>query len=347
MDRFCIGDLPLASGEVLPDVVIAYETFGRLDPDGGNAILVTHGLTSGTDMLTPSTGSGEGSWADLLGPGRALDTQRYFVVCSNVVGSSLGSTGPASHRPGTTGHWGPDFPALTTGDMVKAQRALLTALGVSRLNCVVGPSFGGMQALQWALDYPDAVESIGVIVGGLNWPETYGTAALRACLEADPAWNQGWYAVGKDLLSTMTTLRYETLKDYGVQQLLERRWPESPETVQQALRAASGSWASRFDANALLVVQTAGERFDVRARLSEVSCPVLYVISQTDRLFPPSIEVSQQLAAALPELTYLELETPYGHSASGVELHQWEHALKDLLARTNEPSTTPKDKVFQ
>jgi homoserine O-acetyltransferase len=345
MHELCIGDLPLASGKILPQVVVAYETFGRLDPDGGNAILVTHGLTSGTDMLMLSTGSGEGSWADMLGPGRALDAQRYFVVCSNVIGSSLGSTSPASHRPGTAGHWGPDFPTLTVGDMVKAQRALLTALGVSRLKCVVGPSFGGMQALQWALDYPDAVDSIGVIVAGLNWPETYGTAELRARLEADPAWNQGWYAVGEELVSTMMAVRYETLVDYGVQCLLEQRLPGQPERVQQALQMASQTWAKRFDANALLIVQTAGERFDVRGRLMEIHCPVLYVISQTDRLFPPSAEVHQQLAAALPDLNYLELETPYGHSASGVELHQWEHALQDLLARTQE-STTTTTKAF-
>jgi homoserine O-acetyltransferase len=347
MHEFCIGDLPLASGKVLPNAVIAYETFGCLDSDGSNAILVTHGLTSGVDMLTPTTGSGEGSWADMLGPGRALDATRYFIVCSNVIGSPLGSTNPTSHRPGTSAHWGPDFPALTVGDMVEAQRALLAFLGVSRLKCVVGPSFGGMQALQWALDYPDAVDSIGVVVSGLNWPETYGTAELRERLEADDEWKKGWYSPGQDLMSTMTALRHDTLTDYGVKQLLERRWPASPDTVEQALRAASKAWASRFDANALLIVQGAGEHFDIRARLDEIRCPVLYVISQTDRLFPPSVEVQKQLAAALPDLIYMELDTPYGHSASGAELHQWEHALKALLARANESSNAITEKVSQ
>ena len=347
MQHLCIGDLPLTSGKVLPDVVVAYETFGRLDPGGGNAILVTHGLTSGADMLTPATGSGEGSWAALLEPGRALDMQRYFVVCSNVIGSSLGSTNPTSLRPGTNSHWGPDFPALTIGDMVDAQRALLAALGVNRLRCVVGPSYGGMQALQWAIDYPDAVDAIGVVVSGLNWPAGQGAEALRERLQADAAWQQGWYAVGKDLLGTMTALRYETLVSYGVQQLLERRWPGQPEAIQDALRAASQAWAGQFDANALLVLQTAGEHFDVRARLAEIRCPVLFVPSRTDQLFPPSREVHQQLAKAMHSLTYLELDTPFGHSASGFELHQWEHALKDLLAQTRKPSHSPTEKAFQ
>lgn len=336
MHHLNIGDLALASGEILPEAVVGYEMFGRLDPDGGNAILVTHGLTSGTDMLAPSTTTGEGSWAGLLEPGRALDVQRYFVVCSNVIGSSLGSTSPASQRPGTESHWGPDFPALTIGDMVNAQRMLLAALGVSRLRCVIGPSYGGMQALQWALAYPEAVGSIGVVVSGLSWPAAVSTNALRQRLETDPTWRQGRYTPGQDLLETMTALRYETLMNYGMKQLLERRWPSQPDVVEQALVSSSRSWAQRFDANALLVLQGAGERFDVRPKLTEIRCPMLFVPSRTDSIFPPSTEVRHQLTKSVRSLTYLELDTPYGHSASGVELPQWEGALESLLASTSD-----------
>lgn len=334
MHSLSIGDLRLMSGAVLPDAVVGYETFGRLDPNGGNAVLITHGLTSGTDMLAPSSTAGEGSWADLLGPGRALDARHHFVVCSNVIGSSLGSTGPGSLRPGTHTPWGPDFPPLTISDIVNAQRALLSALNVNRLRCVLGPSFGGMQALQWALDYPEAVDTIGVIVSGLQWPQSLNADALRTRLATDPAWAQGWYAADKAPFGTMAELRYETLVTYGMRQLLEHRWPGEREKVETALRAASQSWAQRFDANALLALQAAGERFDVRSRLSECRSPMLFVPSRTDQIFPPSAEVRHQLAQLPIQPTYLELDTPYGHTASGVELHQWEPALVQLLAQT-------------
>ncbi|WP_416401786.1 alpha/beta fold hydrolase [Alicycliphilus denitrificans] len=340
MHQLLIGDLPLVNGEILPDTVVGYETFGQLDPNGGNAVLITHGLTSGIDMLEPSSATGEGSWADLLRPGRALDARHYFVVCSNVIGSSLGSSSPASRRPGTNRPWGPEFPSLTISDMVNAQRALLAALGVNRLRCVVGPSFGGMQALQWALDYPEAVDAIGVIVSGLQWPPSLGTNALRTRLASDPAWAQGWYVADQTPFGTMAELRYETLVAYGMQQLLEHRWPGEREKVERALRTAAQSWARRFDANALLVLQAAGERFDVRSRLSEYRCPMLFVPSLTDQIFPPSAEVRRQLAQLPIQPIYIELDTPFGHAASGVELHQWEPALIQLLAQTAETTVS-------
>lgn len=338
MQYLSIGDLLLESGQVLPEVIVAYETFGRLDPDGANAVLVTHGLTSGTDMLTPSKLTGEGSWSDLLGPGHALDSQLYFTICSNVIGSCLGSTGPASKRPGSDTHWGPDFPALTVSDMVKAQHALLRALGVTKLQCVLGPSYGGMQALQWAIDQPEWVRSIGVIVSGLSWPEAMRPEPLRQRLAADPTWKHGWYSLGVDLIQTMASLRHETLESYGVRQLLEKRWPDQPERIEHALDAASQVWGRQFDANALLTLQAAGEQFDVRNRLREIRCPVLFVPSRTDLIFPPVPQDREPMLEAWPDLTYLELDTPYGHSASGAELGQWEPALHDLLAQARHAS---------
>lgn len=337
-----IGELPLCSGEVLPEVVLAIETFGRLDADGGNAILVTHGLTSGADMLAQSSVAGEGSWADLLKPGRALDAERYFIVCSNVIGSAFGSTGPASMKPGTDRHWGPDFPDLSISDMVEAQRKMLRAMGVSRLRCVVGPSYGGMQAMQWAIDHPDEVDCIGVVVSGLSWPPAMGVATLRALYETDPEWNEGWYVPGQGMRKTLQAQRYETLMEYGMKAILERRWPGRHEAVEQALVAMAVNWASRFDPNALLTLAAAGERLDVRQRLCEIQCPVLYVPSQSDTVLPPFPEFRDELENGISDVTYLELQTPYGHSASGVELHQWEGALEDMLSRTNERTKQAK-----
>jgi len=147
VQTLCIGDLRLASGEVLPDVQIAYVAHGTLAPDGANAVLVTHGYTSGPSMLSPGHHTAEGSWAPLLGPGRPLATEPLFVVCSNMLGSAFGSTGPAAVNPATGRPWGPDFPRIELADIVAAQHGLLRALGVTHLRAVVGPSYGGFQAL--------------------------------------------------------------------------------------------------------------------------------------------------------------------------------------------------------
>ncbi len=155
---FTTWNFRLQSGRVLPELTLAFETYGRLAPDGRNAILVTHGFSSshhaagrGRDDASP------GWWNTLIGPGKPIDTDRHLVVSSNMLGSSYGSTGPRSLDPATGRPYGPAFPDLTLHDIVAAQKALLDALGVRRLVAVAGPSFGGYQAFQWAVSYPDFV----------------------------------------------------------------------------------------------------------------------------------------------------------------------------------------------
>ncbi|RYF55451.1 MAG: alpha/beta fold hydrolase, partial [Comamonadaceae bacterium] len=165
-----LGPLRLQSGAVLPEVDVAYATYGRLAPGGDNAILVTHGYTASHRMLAHGDGVAEGSWAPLIGPGRVLDTDRYFIVCSNMLGSCYGSTGPASIDPRTGRVYGPDFPDITLQDIVQVQHQLLQHLGVQRLRAVVGPSYGGFQALQWALDHPDRIDAIAAVVSAPFMP---------------------------------------------------------------------------------------------------------------------------------------------------------------------------------
>src|SRR5450830_461967 len=180
-----LGDWQLACGAVLEQAVLAYRTLGRLDPDGANAVLVLHGYTTGPSMLDAGANVAEGSWSDLVGPGRAIDTDRYFVVCPNMLGSSYGSTGPGSVDPATGAPYGADFPRITVGDIVAAQKALLDALGVRRLAAVAGPSFGAYQAFQWALSHPEMVERVVAAVGAPWHPGAPGAArAILASLEA-------------------------------------------------------------------------------------------------------------------------------------------------------------------
>ena len=164
-----IGDLSLRSGAVLRSAQLAYTTYGRLAPDGRNAVLLTHGYTSSQHMAGRYAGAGpetgaEGSWDGLVGPGKAIDTDRLFVVSSNMLGSSFGSTNAAFANPATGKPYGPDFPDITLVDVVNAQKALLDGLGVKHLLAVAGPSFGGYQAFQWGVTHPDFMDGLVAVV---------------------------------------------------------------------------------------------------------------------------------------------------------------------------------------
>src|ERR1700733_5245485 len=161
---FATSDFRLQGGTVMPAVSIAYRTLGVLAPDRDNAVLVTHGNTSGPQMIDPGGSTGEGSWNEIVGPGKAVDTDRYFVICPNMLGSSYGSTNAASIDPLTGKRYGSRFPDITVSDIVATQRALLASLGVEKLVAIVGPSYGGFQAFQWAVDYPGAMKGIAAIV---------------------------------------------------------------------------------------------------------------------------------------------------------------------------------------
>src|ERR1700760_3970353 len=158
---FSTRDFRLQSGEVLPEVTVAYRTMGTLSPRRDNVVLVTHGKTSGPHMIDPNSSAGEGAWNEIVGPGKAVDTDRYFAICPNMLGSSYGSTNAASIDPRSGKRYGPHFPAITVSDIVAPQRALLDHLGIDKMVAIVGPSYGGFQAFQWAVNYPDAMRGIG------------------------------------------------------------------------------------------------------------------------------------------------------------------------------------------
>ena len=325
-----IGDRPLQSGQRLPDVQIAYVSHGTLAPDGRNALLVTHGYTSGPSMLSTGHHTAEGSWAPLLGPGRPLDTDRFFVVCSNMLGSSFGSTGPSSINTATGRPWGPDFPRITLADIVAAQHALLQRLGVTHLRVVVGPSYGGFQALQWALDHPAMVDACGVVVSGLHTPGGLDSASARARYADHPDWHEGWHYGHAGLRERLFEQRMQTLRHYGMDTVLAERLAD-PAERHAALARGAREWAERFDPNSLVVLADAASGFDARPRLHELGARLLLVQCSTDAIFPPDDDARARLAALPQPARFVALDSPYGHMAPGVEWRRLDEHLRWLI----------------
>lgn len=324
----------LENGDVLPELELAYVTHGRLAPDGRNAVLLTHGYTSSHHMVDVEGGTAEGYWGGLVGPGKPIDTDRLFVVASNMLGSSYGSTGPASRSPRTGRPYGPDFPDISLVDIVAAQRALLDHLGVRHLVAVAGPSYGGFQAFQWAVSYPDFVTGI---VPAISSPRSPGDASsldsLVAYLARDPNWNGGEYYERGGVLPTLTQLRIDTLKLYGIDEQLRPALPDAAAREAEIRRRAE-TWAREFDANALIVLRRANIRFDVEDRFAAIKARVLYVLSRTDRIFPPSLaaRVMPKLAAAGVTAQYVEIDTELGHSSGGADAARWAPELRRFMA---------------
>ncbi len=341
---FTIRDFALECGKVLPEATIAYETYGRLDATGRNAVLLAHGFTSShhaagryaADKAPRGLFEHEpGWWEALVGPGRAIDTDRLFAVSSNMLGSSYGSTNPASLDPATGKPYGPDFPPITLADMVRAQRLLLEHLGVRHLVAVAGPSFGGYQAFQWAVTFPDFMDGI---VAAVTAPKGSGgeraVQDLIAQLGQHPNWNGGFYYDKGGIRTAMIEFRVATLKRYGIEQQLMEPYPD-PAARESALRMLAERWADAFDGNSLITLRRVAAQFDAEQHLSRIKAKVLYVLSTTDRLFPAAIGpgVVERLKAAGVDATYFELESDKGHLASGVDAEKWAPVLRGFLQR--------------
>ena len=320
---FTFHDFRLTSGEILPEVTIAYVTRGRLGPDGRNAILVTHGYTSGPGMIEPGVASSEGAWSTLVGSAAPIDTDKYFVVCSNMLGSSFGSTNAASTDPRTGKPYGSTFPVIAVADIVTAQHRLLTHLGVSHLRAVVGPSYGGFQAFQWGVTFPDFMDGIVPVVTSPLPPQSDRIEGLMKWFGDDPNWNNGDYYENGGVKDTMTRLRIDTLTRYGLSVSADE------------LRRIASDWADAFDANSLFILGRAMESYDITKDYEKIRVPVLYVLSTTDALFPPTLApgVIAGLRAAGVQADYFELESQHGHLASGADAAKWAPALAAFIRK--------------
>lgn len=279
-----------------------------------------------------------GWWDGLIGPGKTIDTARYCVVASNMRGPSYGSTAPASVDPTTGKRYGPDFPDITLPDIVTAQRRLLDRLGVRHLVAVAGPSFGGYQAFQWAVTYPDFMSGIVPVVTAAKGAG--GSAAVQALIDrfaGDPAWNGGWHYDHGGIPATMADLRMETLRRYGQNEILAVPIPD-PARREARLREMAETWARVFDPNSMVTLRKAAVGFDAEADLGKIRAKVLYVLSRTDKLFPPRLapELMAKLGAAGVDARYVEMDTEFGHSASGADWAKWAPALREFLPTLEE-----------
>src|SRR5271163_80574 len=334
--NFLIRDFRLQNGAVMLEAKIAYETYGRLARDGRNAVLITHSYTSSHHAAgrNPANGNQPGWWDGLIGPGKAIDTDKLFVVASNMLGSSFGSTNGASLDPRTGKPYGPDFPAITVRDIVGAQKALIDMLGVRHLAAVAGPSYGGYQAFQWAVAYPEMMDAVvAVVTAPKSQNAERSLAELQARLATYPEWNGGnYYGRGK-AGTVLTQMRFETLMRYGYDQQLAGRYPEQAER-EQAIRQLAADWAQRWDANSLVILRRATIGFDTVKDFAKIRAKVLYVLCRSDVLFPPTLApgVMNDLAAAGVDARYFEIDSDLGHSASGPEHAKWSPTLREFLA---------------
>jgi homoserine O-acetyltransferase/O-succinyltransferase len=340
---FTTRDFRLESGVVLPTLTIAYETYGRLAPGGRNAVLATHGYTSSHHAVgryrTGKAARGlkddeVGTWDKLIGPGKAIDTDKLFVVSSNALGSSYGSTGPATLNTATGRPYGPDFPRITVGDIVRAQKALLDHLGVEHLVAVAGPSYGGYQAFQWAVTFPDFMHGIvPAVTAPKNIGSPHATQLLIDRLAKDQNWNGGWYYDRGGVMPTLVQMRVDTLKNYSIDAQLVGRHPE-PAAREAAILDLARPWAAAFDANSLIVLRRALETYDTTRGFDRIEAKVLYVLSRTDKLFAPTLApgVIDALKAAGVDARYVELDSEFGHLASAADAEKWSPALAAFMA---------------
>ncbi len=346
---FTTRDFRLSSGTILPELTLAYETYGTLAADGRNAVLVTHGFTSSHHAAGRYCKGGApaglkdddaGTWDGLIGPERPIDTNRLFVVSSNMLGSSYGSTSPKSTNPATGKPYGPEFPRIAVADIVTAQKALLDHLRVKHLVAVAGPSYGGYQAFQWAVSYPEFMHGIvPVVTSPISTTTAADTQALINRLATDPNWNGGWYYDAGGIRAAMMAIRVATLKTYGLAEQLQQRRP-APEDIEAAIVGAARPWAEAFDGNSMVVLRRALEGFDVTPEFNRVKSRVLYVICRTDKLFPPSIVpgVMTRMKAAGIDARYFEIDSELGHLASGPEADKWGPSLARFMAELMQKS---------
>ena len=321
-------DFRLERGGRFAELTLAFETYGTLSPAGDNAILICHGYTSSQRAST--------WWDGLIGEGKTIDTRRYFVVCANMIGSSHGSTGPSSLNPSTGRPYGPDFPAITVGDMVRAQAALLDHLGVDRLAAIIGYSYGGYLTLQWGADHPERTRRLVVVASGLKGrgsPDM--VAALQDRFATCPGWDGGRYYGREEsggILDTLVELRLETLRGYGADQALRDELGDAA-AAERELEAQARDWAAEFDANSLIALRKPLVGHDITPRLAEIRAPVLYVLSRTDALFPPDLAAPAMDAFRRADVraSYHEIDSDHGHAAPRTEWWKWSEPLAAFL----------------
>ncbi len=341
---YTLAGLELDCKRTLAPVTIAYETYGQLNSARDNAVLLLHALSGSAHAGFINDKGEPGWWHDFIGPGGALDTDKHFIICSNIIGGCSGSTGPGSINPDTGHPYGLSFPVITVRDMVRAQKHLINHLGIDKLESVIGGSLGGMQALQWAVDYPDMIRSAVVLAAAkrLSAQAIAFDEVGRQAIMSDPCWNNGDYygrtppraglALAR-MIGHITYLSEESMHEkfgralkgidgyrYGFSEDFE---------VESYLHYKGNKFVERFDANSYLYITKAMDYFDL-PDIAPITAKLFIISFSSDWLFPPVQQraLVRSLRREGKDVTYCEVRSWRGHDAFLLDVEP----LTDLIS---------------
>ncbi len=359
--------LMLECGQSLGRLEIAYRTYGQLNAERSNAVLVCHALTGDQYVAETHPVTGKPGWWDMaVGPGRPIDTERFFVICSNVIGGCMGSTGPLTRRDDGEGPWGTDFPPVTVKDMVAAQRKLVEHFGITRLFAVVGGSVGGMQVLQWAANFPEMVfAAVPIATAPYHSAQNIAFNEVgRQAIFADPDWQGGRYwETGRIPSRGLAVARMVAHITYLSEEALTRKFGRRVRggqaltafadlfEVESYLRHQGSSFVGRFDANAYLTITRAADYFDLaeefggdlRAAFRGSRTRFCLVSFTSDWLYPTaeSRAIARALNGAAANVSFVEIESDKGHDAFLLDEPEFHRALRGFIAGCAEHAGLP------
>jgi homoserine O-acetyltransferase len=351
-------ELILESGEKLGPITLAYETYGKLNDQRSNAVLILHALTGDAHAAGFYEGDEKpGWWDDMIGPGKAFDTDKYFIICSNVLGGCKGTTGPSSINPRTGERYGLDFPMISISDMVSVQKHLIDHLKIDQLLTVSGGSMGGMQALEWLTVYPERLKSAIVIATATKHsPQQIAFHEVgRQAIMADPHWKDGNYYGGHSPAKGLAVARMighiTYMSEISMAEKFGRRLTDNEKShkfslafeVEEYLHNRGDHFVKRFDANSYLYITRAIDSFDAsRGKdlyevLKGIKAKVLVLSFKSDWLYPASQsrEIVRACKLAGVDTTYCEIDSTYGHDAFLLEVKEETHLIRHFLQKVS------------
>jgi homoserine O-acetyltransferase/O-succinyltransferase len=349
-------EIILENGQKISPVTLAYETYGQLNAEKSNAIFILHALTGDAHVAGYHDGDkNPGWWDNMVGPGKAFDTDKYFIICSNILGGCKGSTGPASLNPFTGKAYGLDFPLISIGDMVNAQIRLVDYLGIERLLAVAGGSMGGMQVLEWMFSHPERIKgAIPISTAMRHSPQQIAFNEVgRQAIMSDPKWNDGNYYSGTPpnrglavarMVGHITYMSDQSMAEKFGRKLKDDRQPfkfTADFEVEGYLHYRGKSFVGRFDANSYLYITKAMDYYDAarghrpQDGLQGSATRVMVIAFKSDWLYPAyqTKEIVRACKLAGLDTTYCEIESDYGHDAFLLEVEEQTHLVKYFLER--------------
>jgi homoserine O-acetyltransferase len=349
------AELTLECGEKLGPITVAYETYGNLNKDKSNAILILHALSGDAHAAGFHKGDEKpGWWDEMIGSGKAFDTDKYFIICSNVLGGCKGTTGPLSINPATGKPYGLNFPIITIKDMVDVEKKLIDHLGIDKLLSIAGGSMGGMQVLQWLVSYPDKVKSaIPIATTAKHSPQQIAFNEVgRQAIMSDPDWNNGAYhshpptkglAIAR-MIGHITYMSEASMLEKFGRKLKDEKEPfkfTAEFEVEGYLRYKGDSFVKRFDANSYLYITKAIDYFDLAQNqplqkiFKNVKAKILVIAFSSDWLY--SAQQSREIVKACKlcgiDVTHCEIPSTYGHDAFLIESKEESHLIKHFLKK--------------